>query len=318
MPHKPLLSICIPTYNKEKYLGATLDSIITQEWFDEEEIEIIVSDNASQDNTAKLMEGYQNRYKNIKYVRNNENIGAAKNILNLVLHLSKWEYVWLFWSDDLMSPVWIKKTIHAIKDHTIDMVLSYRIDFTDGNEPVNFINNESSPQILHGVTEFSDFLSTDRDDNFRRYAELLTFISIMCFRRKAFQDSFDEMMHKYSKKYREYICNKHYFWHAIILYGFLKQESIIWIYKDTLTYCRMWGQDWNMSFRIIKDISDVFIKFYINHKRINNKVIITFSRIILSWIFPMFAWIIKTHTSKKTFEYMKKTYLKLTNKQHKG
>lgn len=71
---KPLLSICIPTYNRWKYLMNTLNSIIYQEEFQTGQVEIIISDNASTDNTEKIAKEYASHFKNIWYYRNAENI----------------------------------------------------------------------------------------------------------------------------------------------------------------------------------------------------------------------------------------------------
>lgn len=68
----PLLSICIPTYNRAEYLKECLDSIVTQERF--EEIEVVISDNCSNDGTQKLGEKYARMYENIRYYRNDENV----------------------------------------------------------------------------------------------------------------------------------------------------------------------------------------------------------------------------------------------------
>jgi abequosyltransferase len=70
----PLISICIPTYNRKKYLKQCLDSIVNQDCFTENQIEIIISDNDSNDNTEKLVKEYQINYKNIKYFINDNNI----------------------------------------------------------------------------------------------------------------------------------------------------------------------------------------------------------------------------------------------------
>jgi glycosyltransferase involved in cell wall biosynthesis len=77
----PLLSICIPTYNREKYLQECLESIVHQEGFNINDIEIVISDNASQDGTTKLVESFKQKYPNIQYFRNAENIGAIRNVL---------------------------------------------------------------------------------------------------------------------------------------------------------------------------------------------------------------------------------------------
>lgn len=309
MQNKLLLSICIPTYNREKYLKECLDSIINQEWFNENEIEIVISDNASTDNTTNLVKTYQEKYKNIVYHRNEKNLGSAKNILSIPFK-ANWKYVWWFWDDDLMSPIWIQKTIDAIKEYSVDILLSHRSDFVDWSIPNKFINNQKWLDIFHWIYEFSTFLSGTIKK--WRCAELFTFISIMCFKKDFFENNFNEINIKYSPKYINYVYSKHYFWHWLMLYALWKQDPVIWIYKEiTLTYCRMWTQQWNMWFKILKDLSDVFIKFYTNHKKINKKILLTFSKIIISWIFPACVWILKPYINKKIFEFMKKIYLKL-------
>ena len=69
---KPLLSICIPTYNRAEYLAKSLDSLIVQPEFSQ--IEVVISDNASTDNTEEVCKHYREKYPNIVYYRNQENI----------------------------------------------------------------------------------------------------------------------------------------------------------------------------------------------------------------------------------------------------
>lgn len=71
---KPLLSICIPTYNRCEYLKNSLNSIICQKEFQNGRVEIVISDNASTDDTEKLGRDYASRFKNIRYFRNQENV----------------------------------------------------------------------------------------------------------------------------------------------------------------------------------------------------------------------------------------------------
>lgn len=73
---QPLLSICIPTYNRALVLKESLESL--EEVMDDPAIQVIVVDNASTDNTSQIVEPYMNR---ILYFRNNENIGGDMNIL---------------------------------------------------------------------------------------------------------------------------------------------------------------------------------------------------------------------------------------------
>jgi len=70
------LSICIPTYNRSSYLFDTLESIVSQpEFNDSDEIEIVISDNCSTDDTEIVVNKFLNRYPNkIKYNKNAVNI----------------------------------------------------------------------------------------------------------------------------------------------------------------------------------------------------------------------------------------------------
>jgi glycosyltransferase involved in cell wall biosynthesis len=71
---KPLLSICIPTYNRASILDQIISSIVTQEEFNQGLVELVISDNASTDNTEEVVKKYLTLYKNIFYYKNIKNI----------------------------------------------------------------------------------------------------------------------------------------------------------------------------------------------------------------------------------------------------
>lgn len=71
---KPLLSVCIPTYNRAEYLKKSIESIICQDEFKNKQVEIVIADNASTDNTEIMVKPYAQKYENIFYYRNGENI----------------------------------------------------------------------------------------------------------------------------------------------------------------------------------------------------------------------------------------------------
>lgn len=82
---QPLVSICIPTYNRAECLKETLGSIVCQEEFLDGYVEVVVSDNASTDNTEQVGRCYETKYSGIHYYRNNKNILGE----NLPLVLSR-------------------------------------------------------------------------------------------------------------------------------------------------------------------------------------------------------------------------------------
>lgn len=77
--NRPLLSICIPSFNRVDVLQQCLDSILKV--CNSNDIEVVVSDNCSTDGTRDLCEQYQRKFSQLKYYVNEENIGADANIL---------------------------------------------------------------------------------------------------------------------------------------------------------------------------------------------------------------------------------------------
>lgn len=94
----PEISAIIPAYNAEKTIGRCLDSILRQV----PTTEIIIIDDCSTDNTYEICKEYQNKYSNIKLVRNQENIGQGLS-RNKGIDLSKGDYIAFVDSDDIIS-----------------------------------------------------------------------------------------------------------------------------------------------------------------------------------------------------------------------
>jgi abequosyltransferase len=115
----PLLSICIPTFNRADYLKNTLNSITGQEKFSES-CEVIISDNNSTDNTRDIGEYFAEKFENVRYYCNKTNIGADRNFLNL-LNYGQGKYLKLhsdkscFYEDKLNELVeYIEKVDHSV------------------------------------------------------------------------------------------------------------------------------------------------------------------------------------------------------------
>ena len=90
---QPLLSICIPTYNRAEYLVGALENIISDPAFDER-VEIVISDNASTDDTENVVGYFIKLYSNIYYYKNPENI-RDQNFM-LALSRGRGKYLRLF------------------------------------------------------------------------------------------------------------------------------------------------------------------------------------------------------------------------------
>jgi glycosyltransferase involved in cell wall biosynthesis len=105
------VSIIIPTYNRAAYLKACIESILSQDY---DNFEIIISDNASTDNTTEIVKAFNDP--KIIYHRNETNIGVVGNH-NKALELSTGEYIHIFSDDDLMLADCIKKKAEILNAH---------------------------------------------------------------------------------------------------------------------------------------------------------------------------------------------------------
>ena len=107
------VSILIPTYNREKIILETLNCAVNQTY---KNTEVIVVDNKSTDNSYEIIKEFAREHPNVKVYQNNENIGPVKN-WRRCLDYATGEYAKILWSDDLIAPGFIEKTLPYLIDH---------------------------------------------------------------------------------------------------------------------------------------------------------------------------------------------------------
>lgn len=135
------LSVAIPTYNGAKYIRGALDSIIAQLDDIDEEVEIVISDNASTDRTPEIIREYQNKYPFVKYFRNEENLGPMKNADMCVLR-SKGKYVWFCGDDDKIKKGGILYLLKILSQY------NYNLSFISVNADIygdNWVCKDKNP-----------------------------------------------------------------------------------------------------------------------------------------------------------------------------
>jgi glycosyltransferase involved in cell wall biosynthesis len=113
---KPLLSICIPTYNRAETLRLMLQSIIPQVNEVRDAVELIVSDNCSTDHTPEVVQ-WAMQFGAFRCHRNKTNIGATRNILLLSNELAEGEFCWILGDDDMIIQGKLPKIIESIKNN---------------------------------------------------------------------------------------------------------------------------------------------------------------------------------------------------------
>ena len=186
------LSICIPTYNRADFLPATLESIEAQ-WSDD--LEITVSDNASTDDTERVVEEFRRRLGAIRWFRWERNQGADRNFLKSV-QIATGDYCWILGSDDAIAPGAVDEIRAAIVQRAPSILLFNRMLCTRNLSPLRV---DRFLDIGHRERASFDFR---KDAELERYLEnarsmcaTFSYLSSMAFQRSAWdavkgEDSF--------------------------------------------------------------------------------------------------------------------------------
>lgn len=121
MSDLPLVSVFLPTYNQQAYIRESIDSVIKQDY---DNIEIVIGDDCSKDDTWQIVQEYQQQFPGkIKAFRNPVNLGITGNCSE-VLRRCTGKYVVFTAGDDLFMEGKIHKQV-ALMEADASMVLSY-------------------------------------------------------------------------------------------------------------------------------------------------------------------------------------------------
>lgn len=118
--NNPLVSIVIPTYNREQYIEDAIKSAVNQTY---RNIEIIIVDNCSTDSTWDILNEWEKKDNRIKIFQNEFNIGPVLNWNECFKHASG-EYIKILWSDDWMAIDFVERAL-AVFDTTTAFVISW-------------------------------------------------------------------------------------------------------------------------------------------------------------------------------------------------
>lgn len=108
-----MVSILIPVYNREKLIAQTIESALNQTYIN---IEVIITDNCSTDNTWEIIQEYAQKNNRIKAFQNDSNIGPVRNWKRCIDEASG-DYGKILWSDDLIAPEFIEKTLPFLQQN---------------------------------------------------------------------------------------------------------------------------------------------------------------------------------------------------------
>jgi len=121
MINNPKVTVLMPVYNSEKYLQKAIDSILNQTFTD---FEFLIINDASTDNTAKIIKSYKDL--RIKIITNKKNIGITKS-LNLGLKISKGKYLARMDADDICLPNRLIKQVTFLDKNIACLLVAARV-----------------------------------------------------------------------------------------------------------------------------------------------------------------------------------------------
>src|SRR6476646_7470501 len=117
---RPKVTIGLPTYNGERYLGPAIRSMLEQHFGD---FELLVADNASTDGTRAIVEGFMAQDSRVRYLPSEINRGAAWNF-NRLVEAARGEYFTWMADDDTYEPGFLGTCVDVL-DQSPDVVLAY-------------------------------------------------------------------------------------------------------------------------------------------------------------------------------------------------
>jgi glycosyltransferase involved in cell wall biosynthesis len=107
---KPIVSVCIPSYNSEAFIVPAVESVLHQTFAD---FEIIIADDKSDDRTVSLIKGIADR--RIRLIENDKNLGLCGN-MNRVLSFAAGDFVKLLCADDVIYPECLSRQVQVLRD----------------------------------------------------------------------------------------------------------------------------------------------------------------------------------------------------------
>lgn len=177
MSEEILLSVAIPTYNRAEFLKRAIESVTCQMT---SEMELLISDNASQDSTEALVREKMREFPQIRYVKNPENIGPDLNFLQGI-RLARGKYVLLLGDDDLLAEGAAERILTFLKENSCALV---------------FLNHGLFRGKYRGIQSCADFslkkregysVTTNKDEFLLACSHRLTYMSSFLLSKEAFE-----------------------------------------------------------------------------------------------------------------------------------
>lgn len=278
----PKVSVIVPVYNVEKYLIKSLDSLVNQTL---EDIEIIVVNDGSTDNSKKIIEIYKEKYKNkIKYLEKTN--GGLSDARNFGIPHATGEYIAFLDSDDYVELDTYEKMYNKAKEENADMV---ECDF---------------------IWEYPNKTKIDTGIIYTNKKEMLTYARVVAWNKLIKRDLLEKYKIEFPKGLR--YEDVEFFYKMVPYYNkvfFVKEPLIHYIQRESSI-----SKVQNERTKEIFEVLDNVIKYYKNKNLYNeykDELEYTYTRLLLcSSLFRM----VKIKDKKVKKELLNTTWTNLNKK----
>lgn len=143
-----LVTIGLPTYNRAPCLARAIESALSQDY---SRLEVVISDNASTDDTVNICRSYQSDSR-VRYIRQSTNQGPTKNFMT-VLQAARGEYFMWLADDDWLDPQYVSACVKVLSSEPQTILVGGRARFYEENglafedPPINLLAESSSARV---------------------------------------------------------------------------------------------------------------------------------------------------------------------------
>ena len=146
----PAVTIGIPVFNGELYLEEAIRSVLAQT---RDDLELVISDNASTDRTQEICSDYAGKDRRVRYFRSARNLGAAPNYNICFGHARGRYFKWLA-HDDRISPTYVAKTTRVLETRPDAVLCNAVVSYIDGTgAPLGLYNTRLAKADVVSASE---------------------------------------------------------------------------------------------------------------------------------------------------------------------
>lgn len=143
MKHQPLISVITPSYNSEKFIGETIESVLNQTY---RNWEMVIVDDCSTDNTVSIVEKYTELDDRIKLFILEENSGSAI-ARNTAMEHANGQYIAFLDSDDLWLPEKLDKQLDFMRERNVAFSFTKYVRILEDGTKTNAVSD--APQAVN-------------------------------------------------------------------------------------------------------------------------------------------------------------------------